>query len=117
MTRARWQAVRVATLKRLWVRTDPSPGQRLFRHTFYARIALCEPDVWALCGTDEERAKATSNPSKLPQGSRPPKNIVEAWDRALAEAFDGLKFTKMRGSKNLVKKPNGVWTEQLQATG
>ncbi len=109
--------MRVAALKSLWARSDTSPGQRLFRHAFYARLASCEPAVWELCGTDEERAKAVKNPSELDRGCRPAKVIVDAWDRALEKAFDGLKFTNMRGSKNRVEKPNGVWTEQLQATG
>ena len=105
--------MRVAALKRLWERAPPSPGRRLYRHAFYARIASSEPEAWALCGsTSEERATALKNPATLRQGSRPSKAIVDAWDSALAAAFGGLKFHIQRATSG--DKPQGVWTTELQ---
>ena len=114
MTCLRIQAERVAALQELWERADPSPERRLFRHAAYARIALRKPGVWARCGTAEERAKAVKDPSSLPQGSRPAKVIVEAWNAALKEAFDGLEFQTIRG-KQSGGKPLGVWTPELKS--
>jgi hypothetical protein len=105
--------MRVAALKRLWERTNPSAEQRLFRHTFYARIASCEPEAWEKCGTPEQRANAIKDPNNLPRGSRPHNAIVDAWDVALAAAFDGLKFEHVRGGGTSVK-PSGYWTTELK---
>ena len=41
--------MRVAVLKQLWKRADPSPGRRLRRHAFYQRLAAHAPDLWARC--------------------------------------------------------------------
>lgn len=106
------QEKRVEALTRLWERAEPSPGRRLFRHCFYQRIAAREPDVWALCGTEEQRATAVADPSKLPSGSRPAKVIVDQWDLALKTAFGGLEFTHVRGSKG--SGPAGYWTMELK---
>ena len=107
--------MRVAALKRLWERTDPSAEQRLFRHAFYARIASREPEAWKTCGTTEQRENAIKDPNNLPRGSRPHNAIVDAWDVALAAAFDGLKFEHVRGGGTSVKsvKPSGYWTTEL----
>ena len=113
MTCLRIQAERVAALQELWERADPSPERRLFRHAAYARIASRKPDVWARCGTAEQRATAVKDPSSLPQGSRPAKGIVEAWNAALKEAFNGLEFTHVRGTKGAMG-PAGHWTTELQ---
>ena len=107
------QEKRVEALTRLWDRADPSPGRRLFRHCFYARIASREPDVWALCGTGEQRATAVKDPKTLPQGSRPAKIIVDQWDAALAAAFDELKFENQRGTSG--DRPAGIWTMELKS--
>ena len=107
------QEKRVAALKRLWERADPSPARRLFRNCFYARIASREPDVWALCGTGEQRATAVKDPKTLPQGSRPAKIIVDQWDAALASAFGGLKFENQRGTSG--DRPAGIWTMELKS--
>ena len=48
-----------------------------------------------------------------PRGSRPLKNIVKAWDAALKEAFNGLEFTHVRGTKGAMG-PAGYWTTELQ---
>ena len=104
--------MRVAALKRLWERAGPSPRQRLFRHTFYARIASSEPAAWALCGTVDERATALKDPKSLKSGSRPPQAIVKPWDIAAAEAFDGLEFHNQRATSG--DKPQGIWTTELQ---
>ena len=106
--------IRVAALKRLWERAPPSPGRRLFRHAIYARIASREPAAWATCGTPEDREKAIKDPAKLPQGSRPSKAIVDAWNAALAAAFDGLEFVHVRGSVRTSDKPSGYWTTELK---
>ena len=105
--------MRVAALKRLWKRADPSPARLLRRHAFYARIASREPAAWEKCGTPEDREKAIKDPGKLPQGSRPSKAIVEQWDMALAAAFDELEFVHIRGSKDL-RGPAGYWTMELK---
>lgn len=114
MTCLRIQAERVAALQELWERADPSPERRLFRHAFYARLASRKPDVWALCGTAEQRATAVKDPSSLPRGSHPVKGIVAAWNAALKEAFDGLEFQNIRG-KQSGGKPLGVWTTELKS--
>ena len=105
--------MRVAALKRLWGRTEPSPMRRLFRHAFYARIASREPEAWEKCGTPEQRAMAIKDPKHLPQGSRPSKAIVDPWDVALAAAFDGLEFEHVRGGKES-RGPAGYWTTVLK---
>ena len=87
--------------------------RRLFRQAFYARIATHEPDVWEKCGTEEQRGIAIKGPKHLPQGSRPPKAIVDPWDVALAAAFDGLKFEHVRGG-GASDKPAGYWTTELK---
>ena len=104
--------MRVAALKRLWERVEPSPGQRLFRHAFYARIASSEPAAWKTCGTTEERATALKDPKSLRRGSRPPRAIVEAWDSSLAATFGGLEFHNQRGANG--DTPQGIWTIELQ---
>ena len=38
--------------------------------------------------------------------------FLVAWEKAIAEAFDGPKLEKVRGSK-VPKKPNGHWTNEL----
>lgn len=106
------QEERVAALIRLWERAEPSPMRRLFRHAFYARIATHEPDVWALCGTEEQRAKALKDPSSQ-SGSRPAAVIVQAWSMALKVAFNKLELKQIVGSKNN-HEPNGHWTDELK---
>ena len=106
------QAERVEALKRLWERAEPSPGRRLYRHAFYARIASREPAAWALCGTVDERARALKDPKSLESGSRPVKTIVGPWNAALAAACDGLEFHTQRGQSG--DKPQGVWTTELK---
>jgi len=94
-------ALRVKALGRLFKRKENSPRQ--FRHEIYACIAEREPDVWALCGTAEQRDKAVREGSHI-------RVIVEAWDRALRGAFSGFTFGHpVRGSKN-EQNPNGTWT-------
>lgn len=105
--------MRVAALKRLWECADPSPGRRLFRHAFYARIALLEPAAWKTCGTPADREKAIKDPAQLRQGSRPSQVIVDAWNAALAAAFVGLEFEHIRGSKD-PRGPAGYWTMELK---
>ena len=109
------QEKRVEALTRLWERAEPSPGRRLFRHCFYQRIVAREPDVWALCGTSEQRATAVKDP-KDPCKPKPDPAIVQAWDAALWEAFGGLKFRNERGSRNELSRPNGIWTDELKTT-
>ena len=106
--------MRVAALKRLWVCVDPNPEQRLFRHEYYARIASSEPAAWETCGKPEDREKAIKDTRTLPQGSRPSKAIVDAWNAALAAAFDGLKFEHVRGGNRTCDKPAGYWTDELK---
>ena len=106
------QAERVEVLKRLWERAEPSPGRRLYRHAFYARIASREPAAWEKCGTREDREKSIKDPKSLESGSRPVKAIKTAWDTALAAAFDGLKFHSQRFDSR--DKPQGVWTTELK---
>ena len=53
------------------------------------------------------------DPAKLTQGSRPSKAIVDAWNAALAAAFDGLEFVHVRGSKDS-RGPAGYWTMELK---
>ena len=108
------QEARVTALKRLWERAEPS-ADRLFRHSSYAHIAACEPEAWALCGSVEDRAKDIKNPSDLPQGSRPAAVIVRSWDAAFYQAFGGLMFTHVRGSKD-PRGPAGYWTTELKST-
>ena len=93
--------------------SDPSPGRRLFRHAFYARIASRKPDVWARCGTAEERAKAVKDPKTLERGTRPAAVIVKAWDAALKEAFGGLQFHNQRGAS--AGNPQGCWMLALKS--
>jgi len=107
------QAERVAALQELWDRDDPSPGPHLFRHVAYARIASCKPDVWARCGTAEERAKAVKDPKTLESGTRPAAVIVRAWDAAFKQAFDGLAFHNQRGASG--GNPQGYWTLELKS--
>ena len=38
--------------------------------------------------------------------------FLVAWEKAIAEAFDGLKLEKVRGSK-VPARPNGYWTTEL----
>ena len=61
----------------------------------------------------EQRTTAVKDPSKLPQGSRPAKVIVDQWDLALKTAFDELEFTHVRG-KQSGDKPPGYWTTELK---
>ena len=102
--------MRVAALKRLWGRTKPSPMRRLFRHAFYARLAAHAPDLWARCGSEEQRANALKEPKS---GSRPAPVITEPWNAALRTAFNGLEFKHVKGSKNQ-HDPNGHWTDDLK---
>jgi hypothetical protein len=96
----------------LWERAEPSAGRQTFRHSFYARIAKCEPEVWALCGTGEQRAKAIKQPNgkDVPP---PAPVIVRAWNAALAAAFGGLQFKHTVGSKSK-HEPNGHGTDELK---
>ena len=103
--------MRVAVLKQLWKRADPSPGRRLRRHAFYQRIAAHAPDLWARCGSEEQRANALKDP-RSQNGSRPATVIVEPWNAALRTAFNGLEFKHVTGSKNQ-HDPNGHWTDDL----
>ena len=106
--------MRVAALKRLWERAPASPGRLLRRHAFYARIASREQAAWVACGTPEDREKAIKDPANLPRGSRPSQVIVDAWNAALAAAFDGLEFVHVRGSTRTKDKPAGYWTTELK---
>ena len=54
------------------------------------------------------------DPAKLTQGSRPSKAIVDAWNAALAAAFDGLEFVHVRGGNRTCDKPAGYWTDELK---
>ena len=99
-------------LKRLFERADTDSALRLFRHTFYGHIAAHAPDSWARCGTEEQRAKALKDPSSE-NGSRPAAVIVDAWDKALSEAF-GLKFSHVKGKKKTEREPNGYYTYELK---
>lgn len=104
--------MRVAALKRLWERADPSPGQLLFRYAIYVRIASLEPAAWATCGSPEQRTNAV----KQPNGRKiaPPATvIVHAWNAAFGTAFNGLVFKHRTGSKN-PEEPNGHWTDELK---
>jgi hypothetical protein len=105
--------MRVAALKRLWEHTDPSEEQLLRRHSFYQCISERAPEVWARCGTDEERATALKDPKSLQRGTRPAKAVTQPWDTALAAAFGGLKFHNQRYASG--DKPQGVWTKELKA--
>ena len=100
-------------LKRLFERADPDPAPRLFRHAFYQHIATRAPDLWARCGSEEQRAKALKDPSSE-NGSRPAAVIVDAWDKALSEAFNGLKFRHVTGKKKTEREPNGYYTYDLK---
>ena len=100
-------------LKRLFERAEPDPAQRLFRHAFYGHIAAHKPDLWAKCGSKEQRAKALKDPSSE-NGSRPAAVIVDAWDKALSTAFNGLKFRHVTGKKKTEREPNGYYTYELK---
>jgi len=100
----------VTALKRIFERKSGS--DRRVRHEIYAYIAEHEPEVWALCGTGEQRAKAI----KQPNGNDVPPPapvIVRAWNAALVAAFGGLQFKHMVGSKSK-HEPNGYWTDELK---
>ena len=100
-------------LKRLFERADPDPAPRLFRHAFYQHIAAHAPDLWARCGTEEQREKALKHPS-LENGSRPAQVIVDAWKVALSTAFDGLEFDHVTGKKKTERELNGYYTYKLK---
>ena len=109
-----WQARRVEALRRLFKREADSP--RLFRHEIYACIANdpAAADVWALCGTPEQRQNALKNPQeeqKKTKGFHPYAVLTGAWANALESAFDGLKIENKRGDAHKVR---GLWTTDLK---
>ena len=91
---------------------DVRAGVRRHRGTVLAFTASLESRRAA-----RRRRAAAAPPDRAPNTIMPAGKDAASTARALEKAFDGLKFTNMRGSKNRVEKPNGVWTEQLQATG
>ena len=100
----------MTALKRIFERKSGS--DRRFRHEIYAYIAEHEPEVWALCGTAEQRESATKDPA-LERGSHAAALIVKVWDHAMKEACGGFEFgKKVTGSKN-PEMPNGYWTTEI----
>ena len=106
----RSQAMRVAALERLFTREAGSP--RLFRHEVYKHIAEHESAAWALCGTEEQREKATK---ETKPGSRPAGVIERAWAAAFRCAYKKpapFEFKHVTGQHN-PGNPNGFWTTEL----
>ena len=101
-----WQPLRVNALKQHF-KKESTLKNCLNRHEIYAHLARKEPDVWALCGTEEQRERAVKKPTN---GTRPHSSIVDAWNEALKEAFNVELFhnTGSRGGQ-----PNGYWTKEL----
>lgn len=105
------QQQRVNACRRLFTREKGST--RRFRHEVYAHIAEHEREVWESVSHDPvQRANAVKDP-KRKTGSHPPKIIADAWDGAMAAAFDGLKFENIRGGAGTPDRPRGIWTTEL----
>ena len=104
--------MRVAALKRLFERKAGS--LRRFRHEIYKTIATHAKDAWNLGVTGESDEKSRVKLLGTGQSSniRDTDPFLVAWEKAIAEAFDGLKLEKVRGSK-VPARPNGYWTTEL----